>query len=289
MPTDGDEPLPKVTPSMLRDPERSCPLRLSLAHAGRTGNRGGDGRWTVRDRLTEAVRYAHADGGDPRPRLESPRTDGLCEEEVAILRRALGSYAELFPDPVEVLAGPPSERSFPELGVRLVGAPALAVRAVAASGGSRGERSGGGYGEGYGDDSGRVTGGVTAPVELRILRLGGPLPAPPPTVDPELLVALLLLGEPVPARIELTVSDLGSGRRASVATDGPEARREALGWLGGAVERLRSRTADPRPRVGLECGWCPYVAACPAHRDGADPRAGGAAPSAPARPTTAPA
>jgi hypothetical protein len=28
---------------------------------------------------------------------------------------------------------------------------------------------------------------------------------------------------------------------------------------------LQAAVADPRPRIGIECGWCVYVAGCEAH------------------------
>jgi len=249
MPAATGDPLPKVTLSMLREPGAGCPLRVSSTHAGRTGNYRGGGRWVVGDRITEAVRYSHATGEDPRPRLEAARTDGLCEEQQAVLRTALLKYGELFPVPVAVLAEPSTERSFGDLGVRLVGTAPLAVRRL--------DRAGA-----HGRDD-----GTAAPVELRMWRLGRRPPGAPVEDEPDVRVALLLLGDTGPGRLEITVTDLLDGRRARAVVDGPDARRQARRWLTGAVGRLRDHIVDPAPRVGVECGWCPHVAACPAHRE----------------------
>lgn len=257
MPAHDGEPLPRVNLSMLRDPRRGCSWRLSLAHAGRTGNRGGDTRWAVRDRLAEAVRHAHAEGGDPRPRPTAVPVDDLSEEEQAVLTAARLWYAELFGDPVEVLPSAAWERPFPSLGVRLVGPPPLVVRHRAAA-----PRSGSGGSDG---PAGGVAG--TGPVEIRLLHLDRPPPPAPLAADPEVRVALLLVDDPLPGRISVAVADLLGGRMTQEELDGPAAGTDAREWLAAAVEELRARLVDPQPRVGVECGWCPYVAACPAHRD----------------------
>lgn len=262
MPGD-DDPLPKVTLSMLRDPRRGCSWRLSRTYAGATGNRGGTGRWVVRDRLEEAIRHAHATGGDPRSRLRTVDDDTLGVEERAVLTAALAWYVELFPDAVEILPAAGWEQAFEEPGVRLAGPAPLVVRPA------------GSATPGGGASGGRATGsGPTGePVEIRMLRLGEAPPAPPIAATPDVRAAILLLDAPVPDRLVVSIADLLHGRRVREDLRGPAARLEAEAWLANAVEELRSRIADPRPRTGVECGWCPHVAGCPAHRERLDPAA----------------
>jgi hypothetical protein len=235
---DRDE-LPKITLAFLRRVEELCPRRVEFEHHNRRGNRAAPARWRVANQITEHARLSHLELGPPSPEAFTPLPD-LLPEERAVYDAAARWYLQLFGGrPVRSVDGEIDEWEtvLPALGVRLVGRAGLAVE----------------------DEGGRP--------ELRLLRIGGSAPENgDPLAPAEARFALLRAGDWLAGRsVRLVHADLlyGGMVQHEVAVD--KALTELRPWLAERLDALRQRIADPRPRPGLECGRCRFVAGCKAH------------------------
>lgn len=232
--------LPKVTMAFLRRVEELCPRRVAFEHQNRRGNRTAPARWRVANQLMDHARVAHIELGPPSPVAFTPLPN-LVPEEQRVYEAAARWYVQLFGDravrTVDVDDLQEWETPIPELGVRLVGPAGLPVE----------------------DADGHA--------ELRLLRIGGAEPDPSDPLGPvDARFALLRRSGWLAGRsVRLVHADLlfGALVEHEVAVDA--ALDQLLPWLHERVGAVRARITDPRPRPGLECGRCRFVAGCAAH------------------------
>lgn len=233
-----DDPLPKVTLRHLTRAEQLCPRRMAREHANRTGTRAANAAYRVANQLTEDVRLVHT--GCTRPVDAHLRpTDDLAPEQQTLYRLAARWYVELYGNAaVRVLEDGDAEweTEIPELGVRLVGKAGLACE----------------------DELGRS--------ELRLLRFGDRR-VPLELVDtPVVRFALLRRAAWIGVRtVHVTVADLMFGGWTEQTLDGAAALVGARAWLAERTEVIRRRVGDARPRLGIDCSGCPFIAGCEAH------------------------
>jgi hypothetical protein len=233
---DPADSLPRVTAGLLRSADTMCARRLDHEHRGVRGNRRSAHRFRVANQLVDDARLCHVDARAPDASLFRPGVD-LEPEQVRVYENAVAWYVALFSGHAVRSVDLEYETVHEEVGVRLVGPVGLAVEDV------EGAR------------------------ELRLLRIGGaPLPAEPLETT-EVRFALLRvagwLGHD-PARVVL--ADLARGERVDAVLEPERLRPRLEEWLAARVARIRERTAQPIARSGIECGWCPFVAGCRAHR-----------------------
>ncbi len=230
-----DQPA-KVTWSHLARAERICPRRLAKEHANTSGNRGGASRWRVSNQVTADVRLSHTDLATPRAD-RFVATPDLSAEQRAVYDLAASWYVTLFGErPVRVIDEDPWGTDL-TTDLRLVG-PA---------------------GIGFTDAAG-------AP-EIRILAFGSRTGPPPVlTESPAVRFALLRRPDWLGKTVRVCVADLVLGSLAEAVVDVGAVRSEIEDWLALRIEVIRARVADPVPVAGLECGWCPFIAGCKAHR-----------------------
>jgi hypothetical protein len=232
--------LPKVTLAFLRRVEELCPRRIAFEYHNRRGNRGAPARWRVANQITEHARLSHLELGPPAPEAFTPLPD-LLPEEREVYDAAARWYLQLFGGrAVRSVDGDEIdewETALPTLGVRLVGRAGLAVE----------------------DEDGRP--------ELRLLRIGGSAPDNGDPLGPaEARFALLRASDWLTGRsVRVVHADLLYGGLVQHEVAADAALTELRPWLGERLEALRRRIADPRPRPGLECGRCRFVAGCSAH------------------------
>jgi hypothetical protein len=238
------EELPKVTLAFLRRVEELCPRRVAFEHQNRRGNRTAPAQWRVANQITDHARLAHVEPGPPSPAAFTPLPD-LVPEELRVYEAAARWYLHMFGDrvvrTVDVDDGAEWETAVPELGVRLVGPAGIPVE----------EADGG--------------------AELRLLRIGGPGPDPADPLGPvEARFALLrraewLAGRGADQSVRLVHADLLYGELVEHEVDAGAALEQLRPWLCERVDAVRARITNPRPRPGLECGRCRFVAGCGAH------------------------
>lgn len=237
MPGD-EEPLPRVTPYLLRRADDLCPRRLDReqrAQRAEEGNRDPVNRGRVRDAFLEGARTAHArfprvgDGAWPAP-------VGLTPEEVRVHEQAVHWYRLLFGDREVELHDHDLTRptELPGDDVRLGGWVDLTV---------------------VGADGRR---------ELRQLDFWGRA-APRDLLDDwGVRLAVLRLDEW--ARDEpLVVSwtDLLHGVRVEEEIDPVGARAAARTALDERMATLRARSATEEALHGADCGTCAFHKGCP--------------------------
>lgn len=233
MPGDAD-PLPKVTPYLLRRADDGCPRRLSLELTGEHGNRDPVNRARVREAFLEGARTAHR---SQRRILDAewPRPPDLVAEELRVLDQAVHWYRILFGAREVTLydhdCTRPSE--VPGLGVRLGGWVDLTV---------------------VGADGHR---------ELRQVDLWGR--AAPDALLQEwgVRLALVRLGDWL-GEDPVTVSwtDLLHGVRLEERLDPVAALDEARAALDARIDRLRDRADEDAPQHGADCGQCAFHKGC---------------------------
>ncbi len=227
----------KVTVAHLARAERICPRRLAKEHANTGGNRGGASRWRVSNQVTADIRLAHTDLATPRPDRFTA-TDDLSAEQRSVYDLAVRWYVTLFGDrPVRVIDEDPWGTDLAD-DVRLVGPAGIA----------------------FTDAAGEP--------EIRLLAFGARY-GPPPMLAESPAVRFALLRRPgwSGSPVRVCVADLVLGSLAEEVVDGPAVRTEIDAWFTERLEVIRARVANPIARAGLECGWCPFIAGCPAHRD----------------------
>lgn len=231
----ADDDLPKVTVAHLARAERICPRRLAQEHASGAGNRGGTSRWRVSNQVGADVRLVHTDLAVPTPDRFPAATD-LAPEQAAVYELATKWYVTLFADrPVRAVDEDPWATDVD--GVRLVGQAGMACTDAAGA------------------------------AEIRLLAFGGRSLPGDLLAAPAVRFALLRRPEWFGRRpVRVVTADLVLGTYDEVEVDTPAVAPEIHEWLNARVDVIRERVARPVARAGLECGWCPFVAGCDAHR-----------------------
>lgn len=231
----GDQPA-KVTSAHLARAERICPRRLAKEHANTSGNWAGASRWRVSNQVTADVRLAHTDLATPRADRFTATPD-LSPEQRHVYDLAARWYVTLFGErPVRVIDEDPWGTDLPS-DVRLVGPAGIAF-----------------------------TDAADRP-EIRLLAFGARTGPPPVLVEsPAIRFALLRRPDWLEETVRVCVADLVHGSLAEDVIDVRAARAEIEDWLAGRLQVIRARVADPVAVPGLECGWCPFIAGCKAHR-----------------------
>jgi len=232
----GDqEPIPRVTPYLLRRADDLCPRRLDREHRAADGNRDPVNRGRVRDAFLESARTAHAlhpriaDGGWPEP-------VGLTPEEARVHDQAGHWYRMLFGDREVTLHDHDLTRptELADTDLRLGGWVDLTV---------------------VGADGRR---------ELRQVDVWGRAAPRDLLADWGVGLAVLRLADWT-GDDPLTVSwtDLLHGVRVEEVVDPPAVRAEVRAALDARVAGLRARGATQDARPGADCGTCAFHKGCP--------------------------
>ena len=237
-----DRPLPKVTPSLLRDADQRCPRRLVREYeSDHQQSSSPVNRARLRDAFLRAARRMHMD-------LRAPAVDDfdvpddLEPEERAALAHAARWYAALYDRPVRTflheLDSPTPHRG---RGIRVGGWVDLTVE----------------------DADGRK--------ELRQLDLWGrALQGDDPLAYEAVRLGVLRLSRWVgdePLRVSW--ADLVGGRLVERVIDVRAELPELTSWLDERVAVVEARADDTTALPGRDCGTCSFVAGCPAHPGGA--------------------
>jgi hypothetical protein len=247
-----DEPMPKVTPSLLRAATTMCPRRLHAEYTGAAVPGEPVSRARMREAFLDAARVAHAEGGAPR--LEAFRPPPSLEpEEQRVFAHAAGWYRELYGDREVTTHLHDCERptASPARGVRVGGWVDLTVTGSSERGSGEGAPEGG--------------------KELRQLELwGGRAPAgdDPLELESVWLAVLRLARWAGDDPLLVSWADLVRGDRRErvvhVADELP-----ALGArFDEQLDALRERVTTPDAQPGRDCGSCRHLWRCPAHPNG---------------------
>lgn len=235
------QPLPKVTPYLLRHADTMCARRLRLTFQALKGNGGAFLRGRVRDALVEDARAAHHELGVPNPAAFFVREE-LVPEERDVYRRAADGYLELFGDePARAIDHEPYDGPVesPSRQVRVGGWIDLAVE------------------------------GPSGTRELRQFELWGREPHADP-LHPDataILTAVLRLSRWIgdgPVRIRH--ADLLGRRVNEHVVDAGRDLPDLRARFEQRLAKIRLRAADGRAQPGQECASCAFLAGCEAHR-----------------------
>jgi hypothetical protein len=243
--SEGDEPIPKVTPSLLRAATTMCPRREHREYTCAAVPSDPVNRARLRDAFLDAARVAHAEGG--LPRLDVFRTpDSLEPEEQRVFAQAAGWYRELYGDREVTTHLHDCERptESPARGVRVGGWVDLTVVADGSDG--RGK-------------------------ELRQLELWGgraPHGADPLELESVLLAVLRLARWAGDEPLLVSWADLVRGDRRERVVNVAEELPELGARFDERLAALRERIATADPEPGRDCGSCRHIWRCPAHADG---------------------
>ncbi|HUV10644.1 MAG TPA: PD-(D/E)XK nuclease family protein [Acidimicrobiia bacterium] len=231
-----DAPLPRVTPSLLRDAPELCPRRVALDFADEGGARDPVSRARLRGPFLDAARAAHGEGGRMRREAFVVPTD-LEPEEQRVFAQAVGWYEQLFgAHEVETYlhdCESPTERR----GIRVGGWVDLTVVR---------------------------TDGTK---ELRQLDLwAGRVPSEDPLELPSVWLAVLRLRPWIgDGDLVVTWADLVRGLtrtrvvRLGAEIDGLRDRFDS------SLRALRDRADADAARPGTGCAQCKHIGKCPAH------------------------
>jgi len=235
VPRSPDDPLPKVTPYLLRRAGDMCPRRLALDFAAEVGNRDPVNRARVREAFLDAARTAHT----THPRVADARWPDappwLTPEEAAVLDQAVHWYHTLFGARTATLHHHDLTRPSAVAGtdVRIGGWVDLTVL----------------------DADGRP--------ELRQLELWG-RPAPDDvTADWTVRCAVVRLADWLgagPVRVSWT--DLLHGIRVEQELDGEALVDAARREVDARIAVLTARADEDRPEHGADCGSCAFHKGC---------------------------
>ena len=230
-----DDALPKVTGAMLRHAETACGRRLRLEHQNQRGNNLGDGRFRVSNQFTEHAQVAQVELGPPVAAAFTPL--GLEPEERRVYDRAVSTYLHRFGDrDARSVDHDQWETEVPALGVRLVGSAGVPFE----------------DGEG-------------AP-ELRFLTIGNERIEADPLATAATRFGLLRHAAWVgDTSVRVVHAELLYGTVHDVQVDLASELDTLHAWLAERVEVITERVREARPRIGLECGRCKFVAGCPPH------------------------
>ena len=233
-----DDALPKVTAAMLRHADSMCGRRLRLEHQNQRGNRLGDGRFRVSNQLAEHAAVAQVELGPPVAAAFTPL--GLEPEERRVYDHAVATYLDRFGDrDARAVDHDQWETEIPALGVRLVGNAGLPF-----------------------EDAGGNP-------ELRFLTIGNDRhePADPISSAPTRFALLRHASWIADATVRVVHAELLYGVVTEARVHLAAELDDLHAWLGERVDVITERVRDARPRIGLECGRCKFVAGCPAHTD----------------------
>jgi len=240
------DPLPKVTPYLLRRADDMCARRLAASFTGTRGSDDPVNRARLRSAFLDAAAAVHADAGPPKlDRFVAP--SHLVVEERAVFDQAADWYGRFFGDrPVHLHLHDCDEPTVsPRRGVRVGGWVDLTV---------------------VGDDGIR---------ELRQLELwAGRPPAEDPLELEAVWVAVLRLARWVgdePLRVSWTDLVRGVHRERTVAV--AAVLPELSARFDERVGVVRTRAASADARAGNDCGACTTLWRCPAHPGAIDVRA----------------
>jgi hypothetical protein len=227
-----DDDLPVVSLGLLaREPE--CGERIARTLEGARGDGPANARWSVAQRIRGDVRLAHTEMRVPLA-SHFPNPTDLRTEQQTQYRAAANGYLELFGDRAAcVIDVGRSERTFPELGIRLAAAVGILLRTV------------------------------TGDLELRKLDVSDR----PARVDDSLAFAVALLAEDWRGaeRVHVISSDLLALDIADTWVDCSALAPQAAEWLAGRVATLRERADERRVIAGGDCSMCSHIWNCPAH------------------------
>lgn len=233
----GDvEPLPRITPYLLRRAADGCPRRLDHDFRAREGNRDPVNRGRVRQAVLDAARTAHT----LRPRVADadwpPAPPWLTPEEVRVHDQAVHWYRTLFGDREVALHDHdltrPSE--VPGTDVRIGGWVDLTV---------------------VGADGRR---------ELRQLELWGRRAPDDPLADWSVRTAVVRLADWLgEGPVTLSWTDLLHGIRREATVDGAAAVAGCRAAVDERIEVLRARADPDRPEHGADCAACGFHKGCP--------------------------
>jgi hypothetical protein len=230
------EPLPKVTPYLLRRAADGCPRRLDMELRAQDGNRDPVNRGRVREAFLDEARTVHT----LHPRVGAvewpPPPPWLVPEELRVLDQAVHWYRMLFGDREVTLHDHDLHRPSAIAGtdVRIGGWVDLTV---------------------VGADGRR---------ELRQLDLWG-RPAPTELLaDWSVRTAVVRLADWLgdgPVRVSWT--DLLHGIRREEELDAAELEAGCRDALDARIEVLRERADAARAEHGADCGSCAFHKGCP--------------------------
>jgi hypothetical protein len=237
-----DDPLPKVTPGLLRTAATMCARRLDAEYSGASGSGDPVNRGRLRDAFLDAARVVHAEGGPPRLEAFVPPSH-LEVEEQRVFEQAAGWYRHLFgTDHVTTVlheCDRPTESH--ARGVRVGGWVDLTVE--------------------HADGT----------LELRQLDLwGGRGPTGDDLLDLEQVwIAVLRLARWAgSAPLRVSWSDLVRGSQRSQVIQVNDELPALRQRLDDGLALIRERIVAPDAQPGLDCGSCKHVWKCPAHPDG---------------------
>lgn len=238
------EPLPRVTPYLLRRADAMCARRLTRMFEG--GERSHDPvhRSRLRDTFLAAARDVHAelavptasDLADLGARLDPP----VVAEERAVLAQAARWYVAMFGDRPARWEDPGTDQPTERGGLRVGGWIDLPLRTA--------------------DDG----------FELRQFELWGRRepPADPFELEAVRVAFLRLTPWLAGAPLHVVWADLVRGLLVERVVE-PAERPSTTAWFDERVAIVRARADEPVARSGRDCGGCAVVAACPEHRKGA--------------------
>ena len=231
----NQDDLPRISPRHVRLADELCRRRLAReVHSGkRNGNRTGDMRFAVSNRIEADARLAQAEPGAPRPEAFVEPNE-LEPEQQALYRAAARGYLDAFGARSATVVDLGFRTALPELGVELSSNLGIAAEL---------------------DDGGR---------ELRKVLVGSRRDSL--LLDPiDVRIALVRTEEWAPVQLDIVAVDVIDQRRVHHEPDIDTERAEAHAWISERVERVLELASDPRPRAGRDCQGCAFISGCASH------------------------
>ena len=224
-----------IAPSVLRrDPE--CGFRAARVLAGSNGKaKLADARWAVEQRLRGDITLAHSELRVATEHNFSEPID-LLPEQRAVYRAAARGYLTLFADTPVRSVEITKQRFLPELQVRFVANPGIALE--------------------HADGT----------LELRTVRTSGRTPE----IDGVAVHTAALLfgndtGAPRRSIVRLVAADLLALDVSSLDVDPDHERPAAVEWVEQRLTRWQTVAEGGRVVAGSDCSSCTFIWDCPAH------------------------